>query len=60
MNFLKHGWFSQIQKKFWPAHIVSVKCDKLLYKGKSKYQDITVFYKYGILNVFKKKIEQLS
>ena len=42
MNELKPGWFSELE----PGHSFSLECESVLYKSKSKYQDILVFNKY--------------
>lgn len=41
MDFLKEGWFSEIENN--DTHCFSLQIDEVLYKGKSKYQDILVF-----------------
>lgn len=43
MDSLKTGWFSEVDDKLWPGQCFSLECNKLLYKGKSKYQDVIVF-----------------
>lgn len=43
MDALKQGWFSEIDTQLWPGHCFSLEVDKLLYQGKSKYQDLLVF-----------------
>jgi len=43
MDSLKTGWFSELDKTLWPGQCFSLECDKLLYSGKSKYQDVLVF-----------------
>jgi len=56
---LKTGWFSEIDTKLWPGHCFSLECDKLLYTGKSKYQDILVFnnQKFGNVLVLDGRIQ---
>lgn len=43
MNFLREGWFSEIEKD--DTHCFSLEVNEVLHKGKSKYQDILVFNK---------------
>jgi hypothetical protein len=45
MNALKQGWFSEVDQQLWPGHCFSLEVDKVLYEGKSKYQDLLVFHK---------------
>jgi spermidine synthase len=45
MDSLKKGWFSELDTTLWPGQCFSLECDKLLYSGKSKYQDVLVFNK---------------
>lgn len=42
MDFIQDGWFREINK-FWPGQCMSLKVDKVLFHGKSKYQDVLVF-----------------
>lgn len=55
MNSLKDGWFSEVDKVLWPGQCFSLQCDKLLYEGKSKYQDILVFNSDLIFRYFVSK-----
>jgi spermidine synthase len=43
MDKLKTGWFSEFES----GHSFSLECNKILYKSKSKFQDILVFNKYS-------------
>ena len=45
MDALKTGWFSEVDKSLWPGQCFSLEVDKVLYQGKSKYQDLLVFNK---------------
>ncbi len=45
MDALKEGWLSEVDDELWPGQCFSIKCDKLLHKSKSKYQDVVVFHK---------------
>lgn len=40
---IKDGWFAEILDTMWPGQAMSLKVDKILYQGKSKYQDVLVF-----------------
>jgi spermidine synthase len=40
---IKDGWFAEISNTMWPGQAMSIKVDKVLYAGKSKYQDVLVF-----------------
>lgn len=42
MNRIQNGWFSEINKQ-WPGQALSLEVEKVLFEGKSKYQDIIVF-----------------
>lgn len=59
MNSLKEGWFSEIDEELWPGNCFSLRCDKLLYNQKSKYQDIIVFHNkvFGNVLVLDDKIQ---
>jgi len=59
MDALQKGWFSEVDKTLWPGHCFSLECDKLLYQGKSKYQDVLVFNnkKFGNVLVLDNRIQ---
>jgi len=40
---MKKGWFSETNENLFPGHCFSLEADKILYQGKSKYQDVLVF-----------------
>ncbi|CAH3044500.1 unnamed protein product [Porites evermanni] len=42
MDLIKNGWFSEINDE-WPGEAFSLEVEKILYTGKSKYQDILIF-----------------
>lgn len=42
MNKIEEGWFSEIND-FWNGQALSLKVDEVLFKEKSKYQDVLVF-----------------
>ncbi|WIA37410.1 hypothetical protein OEZ86_014335 [Tetradesmus obliquus] len=42
MNIAKHGWFTELGS-MWPGQGLSLKVKEVLYKGKSKFQDVCVF-----------------
>lgn len=43
MNEFKENWFTETEDNM--SHSFNMKMDKVLYKGKSEYQDILVFNK---------------
>ncbi len=43
MDLIKPGWFTEIEKD--EHHCFSLQVEKVLYEGKSKYQDVLVFNK---------------
>jgi spermidine synthase len=51
MNALKEGWFSELDTQLWPGHCLSLENNKMLYQGKSKYQDVLVFNNKAFGNV---------
>jgi len=59
MDALKSGWFSEIDTSLWPGMCFSLECNKLLYQGKSKYQDVLVFNnnKFGNVLVLDGRIQ---
>lgn len=42
MNAVKDGWFSELSS-LWPGQCMSLEVEEVLFKEKSKYQDIIVF-----------------
>lgn len=42
MDLIKNGWFSEINDE-WPGEAFSLEVEEILYRGKSKYQDILIF-----------------
>lgn len=59
MDSLKTGWFSELDTSLWPGMCFSLENDKLLYEGKSKYQDVLVFNnkKFGNILVLDGRIQ---
>jgi len=59
MDALKKGWFSEVDSSLWPGQCFSLENDKLLYQGKSKYQDVLVFNnkKFGNVLVLDNRIQ---
>ena len=45
MNGLKEGWFSEIND-LWPGVALSLEVEKVIFDGKSKYQDVKVLQTY--------------
>jgi spermidine synthase len=44
-------WFREVNPGFWPGQAFSLEIDKVLYKQRSKYQDILVFKRYIIASL---------
>lgn len=42
MSVVENGWYREMNEQ-WEGYSVGLKIDKILYEGKSKYQDIVVF-----------------
>lgn len=47
MNLLKENWFTETEDN--QSHSFNMKMDKVLYEGKSEYQDILVFNKLEVM-----------
>ena len=47
MNRIQSGWFSEVNDQ-WPGQALSLEVDEILFKGKSKHQDILVFKRYDL------------
>ncbi|XP_076472542.1 spermidine synthase-like isoform X2 [Babylonia areolata] len=50
MDRIQNGWFSELSE-LWPGQALSLEVDKVLFKQKSKYQDIMVFKSKNYGNV---------
>ncbi|GMM33996.1 spermidine synthase [Saccharomycopsis crataegensis] len=40
---IKDGWFHEISDTMWPGQAMALRVEKILFAGKSKYQDVLVF-----------------
>ena len=43
-DFHEEQWFVE-RSSLWPGQAQSLRVDKILYQGRSKYQDVLVFHK---------------
>jgi len=50
MNKIMNGWFSEMST-LWPGQAMSIEVEKVLYEGKSEYQDVVVFKSKSYGNV---------
>ena len=50
MSQVESGWFREMNDQ-WEGYSVGLKIEKVLFEGKSQYQDILVFKRYLILLV---------
>ncbi len=48
MPRLDNRWFSEIHEDLWPGRALSLRIDRLLYKERSKYQEICIFENNGV------------
>ncbi len=49
MDKIENGWFLEKNKQ-WPGQVFGLEVEEVLYKGKSKYQDVLVFKRYILSN----------
>lgn len=52
MDNNEQNWFRETDPVFWPGQEFSLEIDKILYKQRSKYQDILVFKRYSDREIF--------
>ena len=50
MDTLHKGWFSEMNA-MWPGQCLSLEVEEVLYRDKSKYQDVMVLQTYVLLHV---------
>jgi len=50
MNKIINGWFSEMST-LWPGQAFSIEVEKVLFEGKSEYQDVLVFKSKAYGNV---------
>ncbi len=56
VNDNKHNWFRETDPVFWPGQEFSLEIDQILYRQRSKYQDILVFKRYSTQTQFEDKL----